>query len=77
MENLDQTVLMLMPVVAALVGVLKAYNVPSRHFNVAALAFALLFLAVPATVQLFMVKAVVVGLGATGAYKWAKGKDVS
>ncbi|PWV90273.1 hypothetical protein DFQ01_14449 [Paenibacillus cellulosilyticus] len=66
-------ILMLTPCVAALVGVLKQYKVPRRHYNVAALAFAAMFVVVPDAVQSTLAAIVVIGLGSVGLYKVSKG----
>jgi Sec-independent protein secretion pathway component TatC len=74
MEFTDE-ILQIAAVVAALVGILKAYNVDSKHNHIAALVIAAVFVLVPQSIQDIMLKISLIGLTASGAYHYTKKRE--
>ncbi|MFK7692846.1 hypothetical protein [Paenibacillus sp. HJGM_3] len=68
-------ILQLAAVVAALVGVLKAYNVDPKHNHVAALLLSAVFVLIPDAVQDKLLTICLIGLTASGAYQYVKKRD--
>lgn len=67
--------LQLATIVAALVGVLKAYGVDPKHNHLAALLIASVFVLSPQFISDYMVKISIIGLMASGAYHYVKKRD--
>jgi len=74
-EAIATDILSLAAVVAAYVGVVKAYGINPKHSHVIALAIAALFVLVPEWIQQKMLVISVVGLTASGAYQYVKKRD--
>ena len=74
-EAIATDILSLAAVVAAYVGVVKAYGVDSKHSHVIALAIAAVFVLVPEFIQQKLLLISVVGLTASGAYQYVKKRD--
>lgn len=72
--EITSDVLQLAAVVAAVVGILKGYNIDPKHNHVIALFVAAVFVLVPTVVQEKMILIAVVGLTASGAYHYTKSK---
>ena len=72
---LENDILTLAALVAAYVGVAKAYGVKSKHSSAIALAVAAVFVLVPDVVQQKIIEISVVGLTASGAYSHIKNRE--
>lgn len=72
MDNFD--ILSLAALVAAFVGVAKAYGVNPKHSSVIALAVAAVIVLVPAEVRDKIILISTIGLTASGAYSYVKNK---
>lgn len=72
--ELTTEILALAAVVTAFVGVSKGYGIKKRDTHAIALIIAAIFVLVPANVQAALVTISLVGLTASGAYKYGKGK---
>jgi len=77
METIATDILSLAAVVAAYVGVVKAYGVDPKHSHVIALAIAAVFVLVPEFIQQKLLAISIVGLTASGAYQYIKKRDNS
>jgi len=67
--------LQLAAVVAALVGVLKTFKVPSKYNHFAALAISAVFVLAPASMRDSLVAICTIGLTASGAYHYTKKQE--
>jgi len=74
-EAIATDILSLAAVVAAYVGVVKAYGINPKHSHVIALAIAAVFVLVPEWIQQKLLLVSVVGLTASGAYQYVKKRD--
>lgn len=74
MNELTTEILSLAAIVTAYVGVAKAYGMAAKHNHVLALLVAALFVLTPEPVKTWLTTISLVGLTASGAYKWAEGK---
>ena len=77
MEAIATDILSLAAVVAAYVGVVKAYGVDPKHSHVIALVIAAVFVLVPDVVKEKLLAISIVGLTASGAYQYIKKRDNS
>ena len=75
METIATDILSLAAVVAAYVGVVKAYGVDPKHSHVIALAIAAVFVLVPEFIQQKLLAISIVGLTASGAYNYIKKRE--
>ncbi|MCK9862043.1 hypothetical protein [Paenibacillus sp. ATY16] len=71
----QQDILTLAALVAAFVGVVKGYGVPTKHSSAIAIGVAAIFVLVPSTVRDTIINIAVIGLTASGAYSYVKTKD--
>jgi len=76
-EAIATDILSLAAVVAAYVGVVKAYGVDPKHSHVIALVIAAVFVLVPDVVKEKLLAISIVGLTASGAYQYIKKRDNS
>jgi len=75
METIATDILSLAAVVAAYVGVVKAYGIDPKHSHVIALAIAAIFVLVPEFIQQKLLLISVIGLTASGAYQYVKKRE--
>lgn len=75
METIATDILSLAAVVAAYVGVVKAYGIDPKHSHVIALAIAAVFVLVPDVVKEKLLAISIVGLTASGAYNYIKKRE--
>lgn len=73
---MENDILTLAALVAAFVGVTKAYGVPSKHSSLIAIVVAAIFVLVPPAVQEKIIVISTIGLTASGAYSYVKNREV-
>ncbi|MFC5468400.1 hypothetical protein ACFPPD_06685 [Cohnella suwonensis] len=72
---MEQDILTLAALVAAFVGVAKAYGVKAKHSSAIALAVATVIVLVPAEVRDKIILISTIGLTASGAYSYVKKRE--
>jgi hypothetical protein len=72
---MENDILTLAALVAAFVGVAKAYGVNPKHSSLIALAVATVIVLVPPAVQDKIIQISTIGLAASGAYSYTKNRS--
>jgi predicted metal-binding membrane protein len=71
---IDHDILMLAALVAAYVGVAKAFGLPVKYSPVLALLVSAVFVLVPEQVKQTIITISIIGLTASGAYQYTKNR---
>lgn len=71
-----ENILTLAAIVAAVVGVTKAYGVDPKHSSLIAIGVSTAIVLVPEAVRNTIILILTIGLTASGAYSYVKNKDM-
>ena len=74
---MENDILTLAALVAAYVGVTKAFGLPKKYSPIVAIGIAAVFVLVPVEVQEKLIYISIVGLTAAGAYSYTKNRGES